>query len=89
MWNTDEKIRGRKIALADGGYADYIRRQEREKKDKLSCAGAMVLGVIVTLEIMVAGAMILNYDFHGADMIALFLVFLVLYFGVVAALTNK
>ena len=50
---------------------------------------AMVIGVLVTLEIMIAGAMVLNFDFHGADVIALVLGFMVLYSGVVALLTDK
>ena len=48
-----------------------------------------VMGVLVTLEIMVMGAMFLNIDFHSADRIALVLAFMVLYSGVVAALTDK
>ena len=87
MWSTDERVKERKVAYAHGEYGTCDRRQNQ--KGKLSCAGAMILGILVTLEIMVAGAMILNYDFHGADVISLFLVFLVLYFSVVAALTNK
>ena len=47
------------------------------------------MGVLVTLEIMVIGAMLLNIDFHSADRIALVLAFMVLYSGVVAALTDK
>lgn len=35
------------------------------------------------------GAMIFNYDFHGADLIALLFAFMVLYSGVVAVLTDK
>ena len=34
-------------------------------------------------------AMIFNYDFHGADIIALLFAFMVLYSGVVAVLTDK
>lgn len=87
MWNTNDKIRNGRVAYADGGYAQPQRR--RESKGKLSSAMAMVIGAIVTLEIMVAGAMILNIDFHGADVIALILAFMVLYFGVVAVLTDR
>ena len=39
--------------------------------------------------IMIGGAMIFNYDFHGADIIALLFAFMVLYSGVVAVLTDK
>lgn len=50
---------------------------------------AMVLGALVTIEIMIMGAMLLKVDFHSADRIALALGFMVLYSGVVAALTDK
>ena len=49
----------------------------------------MIMGIIVTIEIMIAGAMLLNIDFGSADIIALVLAFVVLYFGVVAGLTDK
>ena len=41
------------------------------------------------IEIMIGGAMILNFDFKGADIIAVVLAFMVLYFAVVASLTDK
>lgn len=64
--------------------------QTRKKETrKFSSVMAMIMGVLVTLEIMVMGAMFLNIDFHSADRIALVLAFLVLYSGVVAALTDK
>ena len=50
---------------------------------------AMVLGAIVTIEIMIMGAMVLKLDFHSADRIALALGFMVLYSGVVIALADK
>ncbi len=85
MWHTKEAMREKKMALAGGGVY-----QERTKQgSKLSGAMAMFWGVLVTLEIMVAGAMIFNFDFRGADAIATVLVFVVLYFGVVAALTDR
>ena len=49
----------------------------------------MFLGIIVTAEIMIAGAMVFNFDFKGADVIALIFAFMVLYSGVVAMLTDK
>ena len=49
----------------------------------------MILGLFITLELMIGGAMIFNYDFHGADLIALRFAFMVLYSGVVAVLTDK
>lgn len=78
MWNTQTK----------GGKREALRQNE-EKKGRLSCTMAMVLGVFVTMEIMVAGAMVLNYDFRGGDGIAVVFAFMVLYFGVVALLTDK
>ena len=64
--------------------------QTRKKENrKFSSVMAMIMGVLVTLEIMVMGAMFLNIDFHSADRIALVLAFMVLYSGVVAALTDK
>ena len=64
--------------------------QTRKKETrKFSSVMAMIMGVLVTLEIMVMGAMFLNRDFHSADRIALVLAFMVLYSGVVAALTDK
>ena len=86
MWTANEKKREQKAALAGGGYMESGRKKENRK---LSCTMAMILGAIVTVEIMVAGAMILNFDFRGADGIALLFAFVVLYFGVVAVLTDK
>ena len=64
--------------------------QTRKKETrKFSSVMAMIMGVLVTLEIMVMGAMFLNIDFHSADRIALVLAFMVLYSGVVAALKDK
>ncbi|MDY5021085.1 MAG: hypothetical protein SPE99_01650 [Blautia sp.] len=86
MWTANEKKREQKAALAGGGYVEPGRKKEN---GKLSCAMAMILGAIVTVEIMIAGAMIFNFDFRGADGIALLFAFVVLYFGVVAVLTDK
>ena len=41
------------------------------------------------LEIMLGGAMLFNFDFRGADIVAVVLSFMVLYFAVVASLTDK
>lgn len=88
MQNTREEIRNRKIiAFTESGcYPQYEKEQDRQK---FSCTMAMILGLLVTLEIMVAGAMILNIDFHTADTLAVIFVFAVVYFGVVAGLTDK
>ena len=55
--------------------------QTRKKETrKFSSVMAMIMGM---------GAMFLNIDFHSVDRIALVLAFMVLYSGVVAALTDK
>lgn len=61
----------------------------KRRNQKLSKTMAIVLGLIVTLEVMIAGGMILNIDFHSADTITLIFTFMVLYFGVVAMLTDN
>ena len=50
---------------------------------------AVILGLIVTVELIIAGGMIFNIDFHSTDMIALSMGFMVLYAGVVALLTDN
>ena len=60
-----------------------------KKEGKLSPSMAMIMGIAVTVEIMTAGGMILNIDFRSVDMIALLLAFVVIYFAVVAILTDK
>ena len=50
---------------------------------------AVILGLIVTLEVMVEGGMIFNIDFHSADMVAVIMGFMVLYAGIVAILTDN
>ena len=64
-------------------------REVTENRRKFSSIMAMVLGAIVTIEIMIMGAMVLKLDFHSADRIALALGFMVLYSGVVIALADK
>ena len=61
---------------------------QREKK-KFSNVMAMILGILVTVEIMILGAMVMKIDVHSADRIAMALAFVVVYSGVVAALTDK
>lgn len=58
-------------------------------RQKLSSGMAMVLGALLTMEIMLGGAMLFNFDFRGADIVAVVLSFMVLYFAVVASLTDK
>lgn len=86
MWSLGRNVSHRKAALVDG-YMDTA--QGNGSSGKFSGSTAMVLGVFITLEIMIGGAMIFNYDFHGADIIALLFAFMVLYSGVVAVLTDK
>ena len=50
---------------------------------------ALILGVVLTLEFMIMGAMLFHIDFHSADRITLILSFAAVYFGVVAGLTDK
>ena len=82
MWNTENS---RKIALAEGRYVETGDSHYRKKK--LSSGMAMILGALLTIEIMIGGAML--FDFRGADIVAVVLAFMVLYFAVVASLTDK
>ena len=69
------------VNTADAGRRAYgnERNHGRRNRRKLSSVMAMVLGALVTIEIMIMGAMLLKVDFG----------FMVLYSGVVAALTDK
>ena len=84
MWNTESS---RKVALAEGSLVEAS--DIHSGKKKLSSGMAMVLGAVLTIEIMIGGAMLFNFDFRGADVIAVVLAFMVLYFAVVASLTDK
>ena len=64
-----------------------MRRKKANRK--LSKTMAVILGLIVTVELIIAGGMIFNIDFHSTDMIALFMGFMVLYAGVVELLTDN
>lgn len=71
-------------------YSKYHTGNEKKKANrKLSKTMAVILGLIVTVELIIAGGMIFNIDFHSTDMIALFMGFMVLYAGVVALLTDN
>lgn len=87
MWSKRERRNNKIIVLADTGYLET--EQKPHTQGKCSCISAMLLGFLLTLEIMVAGGMLFKIDFHAADTIALVMVFVVLYFGVVAVLTDK
>ena len=67
----------------------HVTEEKRNNDRKFSSSMAMLLGVLATVEIMIFGAMLLNVDFHSADRIAVVLAFMVLYSGVVVALTDK
>ena len=75
-------------ANAEGRVYRAERSHGKKNRRKFSSIMAMVLGAIVTIEIMM-GAMVLKLDFHSADRIALALGFMVLYSGVVIALADK
>ena len=85
MWNSRRNMNNRKAALAEG----YMEEAQDDHSRKFSGSMAMILGFFITLEIMIGGAMLFNYDFHGGDIIALLFIFMVLYSGVVAVLTDK
>ena len=55
MWNTENS---RKVALAEGRYMETEHRHTG--KQKLSSGMAMILGALLTIEIMIGGAMILK-----------------------------
>ena len=80
MWSGQKGYRSDKIiVLADTGYYTEQTKQKHRKKKKLSCI----------MELLIMGAMLLNIDFRSADRVALILGAAVLYFGVVASLTDK
>ena len=64
----------------------YRAERSHGKKNRRKFSSIMA---IVTIEIMIMGAMVLKLDFHSADRIALALGFMVLYSGVVIALADK
>ena len=69
------------------GTAQKMRR--RKENHKFSRMMAVILGLIVTVEVMIAGGIIVMMDFHSADIIAVIMGFIVLYSGVVAVLTDN
>lgn len=85
MWKSGRNINSRRAVLVEG----YMEDTREIRGRKFSGSTAMILGLFITLELMIGGAMIFNYDFHGADLIALLFAFMVLYSGVVAVLTDK
>lgn len=57
-------------ANAEGRVYRAERSHGKKNRRKFSSIMAMVLGAIVTIEIMIMGAMVLKLDFHSADRIA-------------------
>ena len=91
-----KRIYVRKICLISGREENLMRNtagttQEMRRKENHKCSKTMavILGLIVTLEVMIAGGMIFNIDFHSADMVAVVMGFMVLYAGIVAILTDN
>lgn len=66
MWNTESS---RKAVLAEGRYVEA--ENGHCGRQKLSSGMAMVLGALLTMEIMLGGAMLFNFDF--AEQISLLL----------------
>ena len=64
-------------------------RMRRRERHKFSRTMAVILGLIVTLEVMVAGGMIFNIDFHSADIITLIFGAGVVFSAAVAVLTDN
>ena len=90
MWGSEKSTGRREMAFAQGTVSGMTRKSGAHRKgEKLSRNMAMFLGINLTAEIMIAGAMVFNFDFKGADVIALIFAFMVLYSGVVAMLTDK
>ena len=81
------KEMGGLIMANAAGTAQKMRR--RKENHKFSRMMAVILGLIVTVEVMIAGGMIFNIDVHSADIVAVIMGFIVLYSGVVAVLTDN
>ena len=64
-------------------------RMRRKERHKFSRTMAVILGLIVTLEVMIAGGMIFNIDFHSADIITLIFGAGVVFSAAVAVLTDN
>ena len=80
---------GQRTDRKTGVFADDSFGGSVHGKKKLSGTMALRLGVVLTLEIMVIGAMLFHIDFHSADRITILLTFAALYFSVVAGLTDR
>ena len=86
MWKSGRNINSRRAALAEG----YMEDTQESRGRKFFREHSHDTGTFYYVGAHDRGeAMIFNYDFHGADLIALLFAFMVLYSGVVAVLTDK
>ena len=76
--------------------SDYMRNtagttQEMRRKENHKCSKTMavILGLIVTLDVMIAGGMTFNIDSHSADIITLIFGAGVVFSAAVAVLTDN
>lgn len=86
---SGQRIDREMAAFVPDKYDSYGRGRGKQRKEKLSGGKALLWGIVLTLEIIILGAMFLHVDFHSVDRIALILAFVVVYFGVVAGLTDR
>ncbi len=91
-----KRIYVRKICSISGREENLMRNtagttQEMRRKENHKCSKTMavILGLIVTLEVMIAGGMIFNIDFHSADIITLIFGAGVVFSAAVAVLTDN
>lgn len=71
-------------------HAQAVRAAHKKKENqKLSALMALIMGFILSLELILAGAMIMNVDLMSTDGIALILLFMVVYSGVIVFLTDN
>ena len=59
---------GREMAaFVPDKYDSYGRGRGKQGKEKLSGGKALLWGIVLTLEIIILGAMFLHVDFHSVD----------------------
>ena len=87
---SGQRIDREMAAFVPDKYDSYGRGRGKQGKEKLSGGKRISKELCIgTLEIIILGAMFLHVDFHSVDRIALILAFVVVYFGVVAGLTDR
>ena len=89
MFGKHVRYKGRKPRWSTQQMQKEEFTGQREVTERRIAGNFPVSWAIVTIEIMIMGAMVLKLDFHSADRIALALGFMVLYSGVVIALADK